>query len=1698
VKVLAARDLPVMDRTSNLTDAFVECKFAGQTFQTRIARKTLDPVWKEDTRFYAADDSDLQNEPLLFRVLDHDVYSAADLIGTVYIGLGPLLQKTVDLTDAPSLPARSISGPARPALDEAEAQLGGWFPIYDTLNGIRGELHVVVKISFYGDENPFKESSAGVRFLATSVVSPGALVVDSVFGFVEELVVENDPEYGWSDNFRTARKSNEFRQGLLYRLSSLVRRQIGKKVLELGGNAVIGYRQTFDIEGDSGLVARGSGTACILSPVGAPQLDLGGGFGPTAAPNAYFHHHRDSDRTDGGKLHPEQDLESQPSLSTQPGGVAADSAEHGDDDQQHQFIRKLPGLDHEVLLLTINVLPINVRVRLGGVVAARSVKFLGRLAAKLADQETRDEWWAELREEIRSHARSLHCAQVVGYQEQCVVHDDVCILQATGTAVVMLDNRAVWSVASESAVLKSAAFPPKGSERVVSISRRASGDTSRGKIISELSIDPQSNFASRELPPPVVADDKMIMVELPIPRKGSLVRQGSSPILEAIGSVPGALPPAAERQPRKQKPILPCSLVHVPYRPDAAPFANMRLVPCGLCRKKWVPEVLLSTIEPPPLLPITGNGVLIEARVCRSRPKASSSSKVENREADASVVSEHLVFLEIELHKQLLLKLKLLGMNAAFSLRSQVHIGTSLIVGVTTATAVHSAALPPPSILRIHRSIAVEDQEDRDLMSLQQKIERVAAANRERIIKLAARDTQAYRAAERKRVERKRLEHRRKRKFEKRQRRKAPRVTARSLSPTHSVTLVDDTVSAEPQPARLDATDETIRQTKSLDNATEHVQNKVGADASDKVDSSNEASTPAASKRQRKPGAGISVLARLTRRRPHEGRATPSPSATPSLKHPLPNSSSEQALLQVRSPSPSGFEPLGPPLSTMDGGGASSAGEGGFGTEPSSAANSEKSVWQRIRGKKAGPSSTASSQDVVLATPRIRHNSDSLLKTMHTGQSIDGDAEGTPNVGSERVPSKAGGRRRDGGGGDSSKIFASFYRPKKSSDGAQSARRAPARSTTPSLSSGVKKTPAIKFMRKLRRTSTMGVKDDILGGTDALGEERDYGGDDEADLDEEQQDKDKQQADLRLEAAIAMSSSESSSEEDQLVSLEQAEELLQELESGKQTFVVEVDDETDEDVMAVILDKQPPQGILVCNTEVLPQSSVDTEPARQEQMVTLMMRKRMDDSRKSRLNTQFSKLFHELYGMLTVKLIPYVPCVVCGVRADITIPSDFEVEVLLTAVIHRVDEPRSGLSDVNSGSLLAEIVRREGLRSEVPVFVPVSIERSILETLQERWSAEAAVQASPTGFAVGSNRSAGMATDMEQDVVGLISARRSKSYYDDLRRQIAEYDSQITEGKSSFLPGESETLSTLAANHDQTDLDLLSHMPPVVEASKMKRTSALLSRLPFAGLKRHLHVPRPSLPGLPFRRHSSVAEPRQQDPSLLAEGSANDSGELETSDALPGDPSTSPRGVVDLRRPSAMSAASDASPSPPSPLSPLSPVVHTELPSQPYSPPLGGVAVDAWKPQVEITPLSFVPNHRVVRYLGRINLHFIRESWAVREGGGLGQFFHMFLHEAQAIARAHVLALQGNVLLSFKLTPRESTGKALKTIYNMISLSGDVAVITPTLVASPFAAGPRTASGLRETVSAPLRLPQEGEEEEEGEENLIGEGASEL
>jgi hypothetical protein len=182
-----------MDRATGSTDGFVVVRFAGREDQTSIQRKTLTPRWDEDFRFDVHDDAALQNEPLVLRVMDSDPFGASNPIGACHVSLTPLLTKDAIMSE--QLSQRSFT-----------SGLSGWFPIFDTLEGIRGELYIVAKVQNVADENPYSESSAVVEIFSSSWIDPEAIAIERVMGFVEELVVDEDPEVRKNKELGTARE----------------------------------------------------------------------------------------------------------------------------------------------------------------------------------------------------------------------------------------------------------------------------------------------------------------------------------------------------------------------------------------------------------------------------------------------------------------------------------------------------------------------------------------------------------------------------------------------------------------------------------------------------------------------------------------------------------------------------------------------------------------------------------------------------------------------------------------------------------------------------------------------------------------------------------------------------------------------------------------------------------------------------------------------------------------------------------------------------------------------------------------------------------------------------------------------------------------------------------------------------------------------------------------------------------------------------------------------------------------------------------------------------------------------------------------------------------------------------------------------------------------------------------------------------
>nr|KAF6367764.1 C2 calcium dependent domain containing 5 [Myotis myotis] len=645
VKIVAGRHLPVMDRASDLTDAFVEVKFGNTTFKTDVYLKSLNPQWNSEWFKFEVDDEDLQDEPLQITVLDHDTYSANDAIGKVYIDIDPLLYS------------------------EAATVISGWFPIYDTIHGIRGEINVVVKVDLFNDLNRFRQSSCGVKFFCTTSI-PKCYRAVIIHGFVEELVVNEDPEYQWIDRIRTPRASNEARQRLISLMSGELQRKIGLKVLEMRGNAVVGYLQCFDLEGESGLVVRAIGTACTLDKLSSPAAFLPACNSPSKdmKESPLVHPpshgcrstHNSPIHTATGSRLTQNFSVSVPTLIYTGMGSGSAGKEGGPfkallRQQTQSALEQRGGSPHrfcrrrEFPFFTLTAFPPGFLVHVGGVVSARSVKLLDRIhnpafvgimgntrSYKLLDwnsfnsdePETRDAWWAEIRQEIKSHAKALGCHAVVGYSESTSICEEVCILSASGTAAVL------------------------------------------------------------------------------------------NPRFLQDGTVESCLEQRLEEN-------LPagCGFCHIPYDELNMPFPA-HLTYCYNCRKQKVPDVLFTTIDLPIDATVIGKGCLIQARLCRLKKKAQA-------EANATAISNLLPFMEYEVHTQLMNKLKLKGMNALFGLRIQITVGENMLMGLASATGVYLAALPLPGGIQIAGKTPNDGSYEQHVSHMQKKINDTIAKNKE-------------------------------------------------------------------------------------------------------------------------------------------------------------------------------------------------------------------------------------------------------------------------------------------------------------------------------------------------------------------------------------------------------------------------------------------------------------------------------------------------------------------------------------------------------------------------------------------------------------------------------------------------------------------------------------------------------------------------------------------------------------------------------------------------------------------------------------------------------------------------------------------------------------------------------------------------------------------------------------------------------
>ena len=155
----------------------------------------------------------------------------------------------------------------------------------------------------------------------------------------------------------------------------------------------------------------------------------------------------------------------------------------------------------------------------------------------------------------------------------------------------------------------------------------------------------------------------------------------------------------------------------------------------------------------------------------------------------------------------------------------------------------------------------------------------------------------------------------------------------------------------------------------------------------------------------------------------------------------------------------------------------------------------------------------------------------------------------------------------------------------------------------------------------------------------------------------------------------------------------------------KLPFVLEIDDETDEDFLSVLLDKKLPEGLRLCTTSRMPDfgfamGGPDETFESNGQMVMSMLRFKWNPStRGTRSNLLFSSLFQELFTKLCKRIEGFAPAVICGVRTQVNLTPDDQIELVCygKVILGRCYEAASRIKeDADDGSYSDDTKADEG------------------------------------------------------------------------------------------------------------------------------------------------------------------------------------------------------------------------------------------------------------------------------------------------------------------------------------------------------------------------------------------------------------------
>ncbi|SOV10358.1 conserved Plasmodium protein, unknown function [Plasmodium gaboni] len=385
VRISGIRDFNTFEKSELDSFKYIEVTLGETKQRTKfnINRSTND--LNLSFRLEIADDSELQTNPLKITIDD------AENINNGYI--------QIDLSFF---------------YFHDNLKLEGWFPLYDSLAGLKGELYCIIKWEFFEEKNPYNENSSDVLLLGTTFFPNNSpYYIEQIIDFANELKIVNDPEYDWKDLIRSNRNSNEARCDVIQNSFMQTRKLIGKKAKLLGGNAILGYQEHLNLEGSTTnkICIRITGTVVKLGIKNLNEINniniKQNSTIKNILRNNEFFFENNMERNKDMKYNKRESL--QPNAS-------------------YNFV--------DVMLLTLDSLPDNIKYTYGGLVASKAVKILHpRLT-----EEQRDEWLLEIRDELKSNAKFLSCNVVLGYKEDTYIFSDVIVLFCYGTAINILPS----------------------------------------------------------------------------------------------------------------------------------------------------------------------------------------------------------------------------------------------------------------------------------------------------------------------------------------------------------------------------------------------------------------------------------------------------------------------------------------------------------------------------------------------------------------------------------------------------------------------------------------------------------------------------------------------------------------------------------------------------------------------------------------------------------------------------------------------------------------------------------------------------------------------------------------------------------------------------------------------------------------------------------------------------------------------------------------------------------------------------------------------------------------------------------------------------------------------------------------------------------------------------------------------------------